>query len=164
MKLMRIYIDTSVVGGYFDEEFMEATQIFFSMLRAKRFIPLISDILAEEIGEAPQQVQDLLVEIIQVGVEQIQISDEAVNLRDAYLKTGIVTEQYEDDAMHVALATLVRADVIVSWNFRHLVNPSRIRAFNGVNSMQGYGPVVILTPDDLNRILEDSYEYEDQNS
>ena len=73
MKLMRIYIDTSVVGGYFDEEFMEATGIFFSMLRIKRFVPLISDILAEEIGEAPQQVQDLLAEIIQGGVEQIQI-------------------------------------------------------------------------------------------
>lgn len=65
MKLMRIYIDTSVVGGYFDEEFMEATRVFFNMLRRKRFLPLISDILAEEIGEAPQQVQDLLAEIIQ---------------------------------------------------------------------------------------------------
>ncbi len=164
MKLMRIYIDTSVVGGYFDEEFMDATRIFFSMLRIKRFVPLISDILAEEIGEAPQQVQDLLAEIIQGGVEQIQISDEAVDLRDAYLKTGIVTDQYEDDAMHVSLATLVRADVIASWNFRHLVNPSRIRGFNGVNAMQGYGPAVILTPADLNRILEEGDEHEDKDS
>ncbi len=164
MKLMRIYIDTSVVGGYFDEEFMEVTGIFFSMLRRKRFVPLISDILAEEIGEAPQQVQDLLAEIIQGGVEQIQISDEAVDLRDAYLKTGIVTDQYEDDAMHVALATLVRADVIVSWNFRHRVNPSRIRGFNGVNAMQGYGTAVILTPADLNRVLEESDEHEDKDS
>ena len=87
-------------------------------------------------------MQDLLAEIIQGGVERIQISDEAVDLRDAYLKTGIVTDQYEDDAMHVALATLVRADVIASWNFRHLVNPSRIRGFNGVNAMQGYGSAV----------------------
>ncbi len=163
MKLMRIYIDTSVVGGYFDEEFMEATRIFFSMLRRERFVPLMSDILAEEIGEAPQQVQDLLAEIIQGGVERIQISDEAVDLRDAYLKTGIVTDQYEDDAMHVALATLVRADVIASWNFRHLVNPSRIRAFNGVNTMQGYGSVIILTPADLNRTLGESDEYEDKD-
>ena len=124
-------------------------------------MPLISDILAEEIGEAPRQVQDLLAEIIQGGVEQIQLTGEAVDLRDAYLKAGIVTEQYEDDAMHVALATLVRADVIASWNFRHLVNPSRIRAFNGVNAMQGYGPVVILTPADLNRILEESDEHKD---
>ena len=133
------------------------------MLWRKQFVPLISDILAEEIGEAPQQVQDLLAEIIQGGVEQIQISDEAVDLRDAYLKTGIVTDQYEDDAMHVALATLVRADVIASWNFRHLVNPSRIRAFNGVNAMQRYGPVVILTPADLNRTLEETDEQKDKD-
>ena len=163
MKSMRIYIETSVVGGYFDEEFMEATRIFFSMLQRKRFVPLISDILAEEIGGAPQQVQYLLADIIRGGVEQVQINDDAVDRRDAYLKAGIVTNQYEDDAMHVALATLVRADVIASWNFRHLVNPSRIRAFNGVNAMQGYGPVVILTPADLNRILEESNEHEDKD-
>ena len=110
---------------------------------------------------APQQVQDLLAETIREGVEQIQINDDAVDLRDAYVRADIVTHQYEDDAMHVAFATLVLADVIASWNFRHLVNPSRIRAFNIVNAMQGYGPVIILTPADLNRILEESDEHKD---
>jgi len=90
-------------------------------------------------------VKDLMSEIIQEGVEQIRINDEAIDLRDAYIDTGIVTQRYGDDAMHVALATLARIDVIASWNFRHLVNPSQIRAFNGINVMQGYGPVVILT-------------------
>ena len=92
------------------------------------------------------------------------LSRQRGTLQDAYLKTGIVIDQDEDDAMHVALATLVRADVIASWNFKHLVNPSRIRAFSGVNTMQGYGPVVILTPADLNRILEESDEREDKDS
>jgi len=73
MKPIRIYIETSIVGGYFDEEFMESTQIFFNMLWEKRFTPLVSDILAEEIGIAPQRVKDLLSKIIQEGVEQIQI-------------------------------------------------------------------------------------------
>ena len=163
MKLMRIYIETSVIGGYFDEEFMKPTQIFLSMLREKRFIPLVSDILAEEIGKAPQQVKELLSEIIQQGVEQAQINDDSIDLRDAYLKAGIVTHRYEDDAMHVALATLARADVIASWNFKHLVNPSQIRAFGGVNTMQGYGPIVILTPADLNQSLRESDEHEDKD-
>jgi len=162
MKLMRIYIETSAVGGYFDDEFMQSTQKFFEMLLQKRFIPLISDMLIEEIVRAPQQVKELTSNIIQAGVEQIQIDDEAVDLRDAYISAGIITERYDDDAMHVALATLARADVIATWNFRHLVNPSRIRAFNGINAMQGYGPVVILTPSDLIQILEENNEQENK--
>lgn len=59
-----------------------------------------------------------------------------------------------DDALHVALATISCADVIVSWNFKHLVNPVRIRKFDGVNVMNGYGPVVILTPGDFVSSLE----------
>ena len=96
-------------------------------------------------------------------MEQVEINDEAIDLRNAYLNAGVVTHRYRDDAMHVALATLVRVDVIASWNFRHLVNPSRIRAFNGVNAMQGYGPVVILTPADLNRALEENDGQKDKD-
>jgi len=155
-------METSVFGGYFDEEFMTPTQSFFDMLKKKCFIPLISDMLVEEIRKAPQQVRNLLSDTIQEGVEQIQINEDIIDLRDAYINAGIVTEKYGDDAMHVALATFTRADVIVSWNFRHLVNPTRIRAFNGVNAMQGYGSIVILTPADLNRVLEEDNEQEEK--
>ena len=162
MKQLRIYIDTSVLGGYFDDEFMESTQRFFNLLMEGHFILLVSDMLAEEIAKAPQQVQDLLSDVIKEGIEQLRISDEALDLRDAYINAGAITERYADDAMHVALATLARADVVASWNFKHLVNPFRIRAFNGVNAMQGYGPIVILTPGDLNQILEENDEQEDE--
>ena len=159
-ELMRIYIETSVFGGNFDDEFMESTQVFFDMLHQRRFIPLISDILIQEITKAPQQVKDLLIETIQIGVERVQINDKSIALRDLYIKMGIIAQRYENDAMHVALATLARADVIASWNFKHLVNPSRIRSFNKINSMQGYSPIVILTPSDLIWILEESNEKE----
>jgi hypothetical protein len=66
-----------------------------------------------------------------------------------------VTPKYSDDALHVAQATLARADVIVSWNFKHLVNPTRIRMFNGVNLGQGYGLVVIMTPSEVLGVLEE---------
>lgn len=72
----------------------------------------------------------------------------------------MVAAQYADDALHVAHATLARADVIVSWNFKHLVNPSRVRAFNGVNIVQGHGPVIIMTPSDIVGVLEESHEEE----
>ncbi len=77
-------------------------------------------------------------------------------LRDAYLRAGVVTPKYADDALHVAQATLARVDVIVSWNFKHLVNPTRIRMFNGVNLAQGYGLVVIMTPSEVIGFLEEA--------
>ena len=97
------------------------------------------------------------------GVNGLPLTREVELLRDAYLTAGVVAAQYADDALHVAHATLARADVIVTWNFRHLVNPSRVRAFNGVNIAQGYGPVIIMTPVDIDGVLEESDEEEKQD-
>jgi hypothetical protein len=77
-------------------------------------------------------------------------------LRDAYVAEEVVTARYADDALHVAQATLAQADAIASWNFKHLVNPARIRGFSRVNAARGHAPVVILTLADIVGILESS--------
>jgi hypothetical protein len=95
---------------------------------------------------------------MQGDAERLEVTDEVVELHEAYLDTAVVSRRYADDALHVALATVARADVLVSWNFRHLVNPVRVRAFNGVNIAQGYGPIIIMTPSDIVGLLEQSNE------
>ncbi len=147
-------MDTSVLGGVFDEEFAEPSIGMMNSIRKGKLIPLISDTLALEVAEAPIPIQDLLNEISELRVETIPISREAYELHNEYLRVGVVTPRFSDDALHVAQATIARADVIVSWNFRHLVNPVRIRAFNGVNLTCGYGMVIILTPADLTGMIE----------
>jgi len=154
MKPLRVYMDTSAFGGYYDDEFSAATRLFFEAIFAGQVIALISETLVAELTRAPRQVQDLLGRILQTHSEQLALSKDAVALRDAYLKSEIVAPKYADDALHVAQATLARADVIVSWNFRHLVNPSRIREFNGVNVAQGYDLIVVMTPAELVSFLE----------
>jgi len=154
MRLMRIYLDASTLGGRFDEEFEEPGERFFALLEKGRFVAVISDLLAEEMEDAPPRVKELFADILSGGAEQLQASEEAVALRDAYLAARVVTAKYGDDALHVALATVAGTDVIASWNFRHLVNPARIRGFNAVNAARGYRPVVILTPSDLIKVLE----------
>ncbi len=158
MKLMRIYIDTSVLGGYFDREFQKPTRVFMEAVFQGRIKALISDTLAGELSAAPDNVKKLFQRIMDIKTERLALSGDAENLRDAYLKAKIVSAKYADDALHVAHATLARADVIVSWNFKHLVNPIRIREFNGVNMIHGYGSVIIMTPADVIRILEESDE------
>ena len=153
-RLVRAYLDASALGGAFDEEFAKPTNDMVDAILRGEIVPIVSETLVGEIVDAPEAVQELLERILQSGAERVPLSPEALALRRAYLAAGVVTEKHADDAMHVAQATLTRADVVVSWNFRHLVNPARVRAFNGVNLAQGYGLVVILTPADLVKSLE----------
>ena len=160
MKPLRVYIDTSVFGGCFDSEFADMSNAFLEMVVRGGINALISDTLAGELVDAPQEVRDILQRVIDSGCERLTLTREAEELRDSYLAAGVVTGKYENDALHVACATIARADVIVSWNFKHLVNPFRVRAFNGVNVAQGYGQVIVMTPADIVEFMEGNDEEE----
>ncbi|MEK7250008.1 MAG: hypothetical protein AAB209_06235, partial [Bacteroidota bacterium] len=75
---------------------------------------------------------------------------EVIELRDAYLSAGVVGPKWVDDATHVAAATVARADAIVSWNFVHIVRLDRMKAYNRVNLLNGYGMLTIITPKEIN--------------
>ena len=162
MKRLRVYIDTSVFGGYFDEEFESASRAFFEALFEGRAIALVSDTLVAELVDAPERVQDLLERTLRCENERLGLPEEAEKLRDAYLAAGVLPEKWAEDALHVSHASVARADVIVSWNFKHLVNPLRIRSFNEVNTAQGYGPVVMMTPEDVLHIWKEANDEEDE--
>ena len=98
-------------------------------MRGREVVPLLSDLLAAEIARGPEPVRDLLGQMLEAGGERLETTEAALALQEAYLAAGIVRPASADDALHVALATLARADVLVSWNFRHLVHPARVRAF-----------------------------------
>ncbi len=145
MKL-RVYIDTSVIGGCLDEEFADASLALLEMVRGGRLILLLSDVLLEELARAPDDVRRLLDTLPAASVELLSSSSDSLRLRDAYLAAGILGPATERDAEHVAIATIAKADVIVSWNFKHIVHVDKIRSFNSVNLAQGYGLVDIRSP------------------
>jgi predicted nucleic acid-binding protein len=140
-----VYADTSVYGGVFDDEFADASSAFFTLVRQGGFNLFVSEVIHRELGAAPQSVQDLFDELLPF-TWLTPISEEALNLRDAYLQAGILTAKYADDALHVALATVAGCDMIVSWNFTHIVNFRKIPLFNAVNALQGYKPMTIYSP------------------
>jgi hypothetical protein len=76
----------------------------------------------------------------------VAVTAEAVALRQAYLDAGIVTLKAVDDALHVALATVARCGVIVSWNFRHIVNYQKVPLYNAVNALHRYAALDIRSP------------------
>jgi len=148
MKPPTIYADTSVFGGAFDPEFDNASKALFDMVRRGQAQLLISDITRKEIADAPAQVRDLLDEMLPY-IRLVPIDEEILNLRDAYLAADIVTKNWADDAGHVAAATVAEADLIVSWNFHHIVHYDKIRWYNSVNGMNGYRAIDVRSPNEV---------------
>ena len=147
--ITRIYIDTSIVGGFFDEEFSADTQALFKRLENKEIIFIISSVLQQELQKAPENVKQLLNKYEESYFEYIELTEEAIELADKYIEENVVGKTSADDCRHIALATIYKADALVSWNFKHIVNLERIKGYNGVNLKNGYSIVEIRSPKEL---------------
>jgi predicted nucleic acid-binding protein len=145
---IRVYVDTSVFGGLYDAEFARATKTFFNQIAGGRFLPVVSLVVADEIRDAPPRVRRSYAKVA-ASVEVCSVEADALALRDAYLRAGIVTPQWAPDALHVALATVAGCAMIVSWNFKHIVNFRRIPLYNAVNRTNGYAEIGIFTPQEV---------------
>jgi hypothetical protein len=143
--MLRIYIDTSVIGGCFDPEFSAWSNALFDEFALGLKIPLVSDITLQELEYAPVEVRQAL-DTLDNKIEYICFDKEVSKLADLYVTEKIVTPKYLMDAQHIALASVVRADVLVSWNFKHIVNLNRIRLYNSVNMKLGYPLIDIRSP------------------
>jgi hypothetical protein len=146
MKTLRIDVDTSVLGGCFDEEFALWSNALVRDFREGRFIPLLSDLLAAEVARAPQSVREVHADVVACSAEQLTVSTEALDLLAAYEAHSVLGPKYRADMLHIALATVADADVLVSWNFKHIVRFDKIRLFNAVNLEQGYKSLAIHSP------------------
>jgi predicted nucleic acid-binding protein len=149
--IQRIYIDTSVVGGFFDEEFKEPTQRLFKRLEDNEVKFIISDLLELELIQAPKHVNELLLKYPTDRFERIELTEEIMNLADKYIIEKVVGRTSLEDCRHIALATINRVDVLASWNFKHIVNLDRIKGYNSVNLRLGYPTIEIRTPQELVR-------------
>ena len=144
-KLIRVYADTSVFGGVFDEEFKTASKAFFDAVRKGKFKLITSELVREEMQAAPRKVLNLFEEFLVIA-EVADVTDTVLQLQQSYVQAGIVSEKYSTDAMHVSVATVSKADLIVSWNFKHIVNFQKIPLYNAVNTLHGFGKIEIYSP------------------
>ncbi len=142
----RIHADTSVFGGVSDREFSRITRRFFDEVRSGKHTLLLSEITARELQGAPLSVRRFVTGLPDGTLEHLVFTGEMADLRDAYVSGKVLARRWGNDAAHVAAATVTRADLIVSWNFRHLVKWEKIRAFNAINLTLGYPLMTILSP------------------
>ena len=142
----RIYVDTSVIGGCLEDEFEAYSgQLFEEFISGKKRI-VISDIVLFELEGAPENVKEVLNSVPDGSIEYVFLNEESITLANTYLKEGVIAESSLSDARHIAIATIERVDVLVSWNFKHIVNLNRIHLLNSVNLKLGYPILEIRSP------------------
>ena len=154
MRIQSIYVDTSVIGGCFDPEFSLWSNGLIKDFIHGNFKLVLSELIATEISDAPKFVQEKYNEIISHCSLFLNVSKEALELVNAYLKRNILSENFHDDGLHIALATIAEVDILVSWNFKHIVHYDKIRLFNSANIELGYKPLQIYSPREVTHYEE----------
>ena len=142
----RIYSDTSVLGGCEDDEFREPSRRLLEAFVGGQLILVLSELVLRELVTAPEEVRNVVGRVPESHIEVLSLSAEAEGLAAAYIEDGAIGARMRADALHIALATVARVDVLVSWNFKHIVNLRRIHAYNAVNLKKGYPLLEIRTP------------------
>ena len=146
---MRLYIDTSVFSAYVDErspERMRTTHLLWSKLESGELF--CSKLTLDEIEHAPEerakQMRDLTAKMQIVG-----LAPKTLELAQVYVAQGVVSPRHITNALHVAAAMQAEADILLSWNFTHLVNRRTRLLVNYVNATRGVRAIEILAPPEL---------------
>ncbi|MDR0694318.1 MAG: hypothetical protein LBF81_03345 [Prevotellaceae bacterium] len=146
---MKFYVDTSVWGGFNDTEFSAWTIPFFEQVRQGKFTIVLSNVVVDELQKAPAIIRDLPISIPPAYLELASVTEEQLLLADRYIQEGALTPKFHSDAQHIAMASVLKVDSLISWNFKHMVNFFRIRQYNSINLKYGYSTIDIRTPKEI---------------
>ena len=145
----RLYFDTSFFGGVYDEEFEEISTLLFEKIKLGQIVCVYSDLSEAELQNAPQRVRDYFADLPKENMQFVEVSEEAYELAQKYLDEKVVGQTSVDDCRHIATATLNKVDILVSWNFKHIVNVFKIRGYNSINLRCGYSQLDIRSPKEI---------------
>jgi len=130
-------------------EFNKYTIPFFERIKNNEIKIIYSSVTEQELESAPEPVKNLIRNLSSDNIEFVEMSEEAIELATQYLNENVVGKTSFDDCLHIALATIYKADCLVRWNFKHIVNVIRIRGYNSVNIKLGYTSIDIRSPREL---------------
>lgn len=151
MKKESLYLDTSVPSAYYDErdKAIQRETIYFFEKKLKGYEMYISEVTIAELHrtQTPSRRKQLLTLV--EGVTILPKTETSEELADLYVKKRIIPLRYRVDAVHIAIATLRGIDILVSWNFDHLVKHKTRKMVAEANSLKGYNPIDIVSPQEL---------------
>lgn len=142
----RYYFDTSVFGGVFDAEFQVESSSVFELVQSGEVICVLSEITEGELADAPERVRHFFLGLDKTFIERVSATAESLVLAETYIRENVVGPTSRNDCLHIAIATICAVDVLVSWNFKHIVNAHRIKGYNCINLRLGYKELDIISP------------------
>ena len=153
MKKQKIYLDTSVIS-HLDApdapDKQEDTCKLWEAIQAGEYKVFVSPVVMGELDECAEPKQSFLLDQLQsIQFTELQKNDEVLELAGKYLEAGILRQKSFDDCQHIAYACVYNCDMIISWNFKHMVNVKTISGVKGVNALAGYREMPIYTPTTL---------------
>lgn len=153
MKRLKLYIDTSVLNFLLITEDIEKTEItreLFDLIDKKEYDVFISDVVIEEMDRAPEPKRTQLVNIVnRYDFTLLEANFESDDLTQKYIQEGIIPERFINDARHIAIAVVNNMDVLVSWNFQHIVKLKTRHCVNGISKILGYKEIDICPPQEM---------------
>jgi predicted nucleic acid-binding protein len=149
MVKQRIYLDTSVFGGLYDEEFSFYTELLFERIKNSEFEIIFSNVTEDELENAPKRIKETIKLLPKDSTIFVKSNVESAKLAKRYIEEKVVGATSYADCLHIALATIHNSNILVSWNFKHIVNVVRITGYNAVNLIEGYKQIDIRSPREL---------------
>lgn len=153
MKIPKIYFDTSIFNFAIADDVPQEKEVTLKLLcevRNGKYEAFISEVVLREINRAPQAKAVKLRDCIKkVNPEELILDDNILSLAQEYIEKGVIPAKYEDDALHIAVASVNNLDVIVSWNFTHIVKLKTRREVSGINTLMGYKSIEICSPQEV---------------
>lgn len=153
MRKLKVYLDTSVVSYLNQEdapERMRDTLQLWELFRQGQYEVYISDIVIQEIDNCKKDKLQILRDYLrQIEYDIIETDNRTIELAEKFIDFGILKQKSFDDCQHIAAAILAGCDIIVSWNFKHIVNVKTIRGVKVITTLEGYKDLLIYPPSAL---------------
>lgn len=150
MKKLKLYFDTSVLNFAFADDAPHEKDVTLKLLeevKKGRYDIYISDVVITEIMAAPEEKGGQLISVVNdIGASELEFDEECRELAEKYIEAGVIPARYEDDAFHIAIATVNNMDAIISWNFKHIVKLKTKKEVAGINLLMGYKEIEIYSP------------------
>ena len=151
MKKLKIYLDTSFIGYLYQptkpKEEAETHEVL-KKIKKGEYEAYISDVVIKEtLRTGDNEVKAILLGFLaEIDYKLVETSDEAREIAEMVKILGILTEKSNDDCLHIGNAVANECDVLVSWNFKHLVNINTIRRVRAISDLKGYKTLNIVQP------------------
>ena len=149
-KKLKLYFDTSIFNFALSDDVpkeKEVTLKLFDEVRKSKYEVYVSEVVIREANRASEEKVKSLIDLInEVVSEELYVNDEVQELAKRYVTEVIIPERYEDDALHIAVASVNNLDAIISWNFAHIVKLKTKKEVVGVNAISGFKEIEIYSP------------------